>query len=105
MIISAIIFRSKGSVVMLETLRIVAPKGCLLIPSYLKFSMSKKRAMIRWRLVRSYLWDVGYVKVKQIGKGIWGFEYCEAVVEFWEEVALDLLKSLIFRVENFVEFL
>lgn len=54
-IISAIILLSKGSVVTLDTLRMVAPKGCLLIPSYLKFSMSKKSAIILCRLVRSYL--------------------------------------------------
>jgi hypothetical protein len=41
-------------VVTLEMLRMVAPKGCLLIPSYLKFSISRKRAMILCLLVRSY---------------------------------------------------
>ena len=47
MIISAIILRSNASVVTLEILRMVAPKGCRLMPSYLKFSMSKNKAMIR----------------------------------------------------------
>lgn len=45
--ISAIIFRSKGSVVRCEMLNMVDPKGCFLIPSDLKFSMSRKMAMMR----------------------------------------------------------
>jgi len=39
---------------MVETFKMVAPKGCFLMPSYLKFSMSKNKAMILWRFVRSY---------------------------------------------------
>lgn len=52
-IMSAIILRSYPSVVTLEMFRMVAPKGCRLMPSYLKFSINKNRAMILWRLVRS----------------------------------------------------
>jgi hypothetical protein len=52
---SAISLRSYGSVVFCDVLRIVAPKGCFLIPSDLKFSINKKRATMRCWFVRSYI--------------------------------------------------
>lgn len=101
---SAIIRRSKGSWVFWEMLRMVAPKGWRLKPSDLKFSMSRKRATIRWMPLSSWV-RPQYVEIEHVAECEWSVEDGHSLTESGKELTLDFVYGLLFQVEDVEQLL